>query len=133
MAGFWCTTVSANSIRDQINRGFEKRQKYKIREVFYEWSEYRVVNSSCFERDGFGRHQQIRPQDLAPFIPKSKLRESLESLDVILHSEEEIETLFFVMDLDDNKGLDEEEFGRALQASAGIGVRLCSDAASKNN
>lgn len=111
-------TVSANSIRDQINRGFEKRQDYKIREAFHKWSVYNVVTSSCFERDGFGRHRQVRPQDFAPFIPKSNLRESLGSLDVSLHSEEEVETLFFVMDLDDNKGLDVDEFRRALQASS---------------
>ena len=113
-------TVSANSIRDQINRGFDKRQNYKIREAFDKWSEYRLVTSSCFERDIFGRHQQIRPQDFVPpaLIPKDKLRASLESLDVNVHSEEELKTLFFVMDLDDNKGLDEDEFRRALQASS---------------
>ncbi len=75
------------------------------------------MTSSCFKRDEFGRYQQVRPQDLALLIPRSNLRESLGSLDVHLNTEEEIDDLFFVMDIDDNKGLDEDEFRRALQAS----------------
>jgi len=111
-------SVSAVSIREQIKHGFEKRQTNKIREVFKKFSEYRVATSSCYRRDKLGRYQQVRPHDFAFLIPKTKLRESLETLHVTLNSEAEIETLFFVMDLDDNKGLDEEEFRRALQASS---------------
>ncbi len=98
-----------------------------------------MVNSVCFKRDGFGRHHQVRPQDFAPFIPKRKLRESLGDLDITVNSEEEVETLFFVMDIDDNKGIDEMEFKKALQASSHSIVymerswfftsgRVCSDA-----
>ena len=106
------------SIRDQIERGFEKRDRKKIHEVFKKYAEYRVLTSSCFKKDVLGRYQQVRPYDFELLIPKYKLKESLGSLDVILHSKGEIEDLFFVMDLDDNRGLDEEEFGRALQASS---------------
>jgi hypothetical protein len=75
------------------------------------------VTSSCFKRDGLGRNQQVRPLDFELLISKQKLRDALKSLDVLIHSNEEIDDLFFVMDIDDNKGLDLEEFGRALQAS----------------
>jgi hypothetical protein len=109
--------AGSTAIRDQINRGFEKRDCTKISEVFKKFSDYRVVTSSCFKRDLLGRYQSVRPYDFELLIPKHKLRESLQSLDVILYSKEEVEDLFYVMDLDDNKGLDEEEFGRALQAS----------------
>ncbi len=77
-----------------------------------------MVTSSCFKRDGLGRYQQVRPNDFAMLIPKYRLREALGSLDVVINSKGEVEDLFFVMDLDDNKGLDEEEFTKALQASS---------------
>jgi hypothetical protein len=107
----------AKDIRNQIARGFERRQDTQIQIAFDKFSEYRPLINTFLIRDCFGRFQPVRINDFQPLIPKRNLKQALLSLDVIVESDQEINDLFFVMDLDDNKGLDIDEFKKALQAS----------------
>jgi hypothetical protein len=123
IVALWFLIIAADKLKDtcirnQIARGFQRRLDQNILKVHEDFSEYRAVLDPCFVRGCFGRFQPVRPNDFQRLIPKRNLKEALAALDIHLESEQEINDLFFVMDMDDNKGLDFDEFKKALQASA---------------
>ena len=98
----------------QISRGFERRNEQKVTEIFARHADFNPT--SIARKDMMGRHQPVRPCEAAAWlITKSKMRKALEDLDVII-KDAEVDHVFYMMDIDDNKGLDLAEFAKAIQA-----------------
>jgi hypothetical protein len=104
------------SIREQIRRGFDRRNEKNIIKVFHRHAIFCFPDAA--KPDAFGRCQIVRPCTLAALwlIRKEKLRFALEDLDVLIR-EDDISRVFNIMDMDDNKGLDLSEFKRAILVS----------------
>ena len=104
--------VTISDIRKQVSRGFERRNDQTIFQIFARHSSFRPSTVA----DELGRCQVVRPCAASAWlISKESLREALKDLDVTIR-DENIDHVFFTMDMDDNKGLDLNEFKRAVQA-----------------
>jgi hypothetical protein len=103
-------------IREQVRLGFERRNEQNIVNIFYRYATFRLIDlESPYV---FGRCPVVRPCTKAAtwLVNKDTLRSALEDLHIFI-KEEDISYVFFVMDMDDNKGLDIEEFNKAIRVS----------------
>ena len=109
----WSDTL--DNIREQVNRGFDRRNQEKIKETF---DLYRAGSGrKPTKRDELGRFHILRPCSAGAWlIQKDELLDALRDLDVEI-GDVHIDQVFHIMDMDDNQGLDREEFKKALQAS----------------
>ena len=109
-------SVALPDIKEQVNRGFQRRNQQKIVEVFEKNRAGSLfATKSAEKRDEMGRFQILRPFSAGAWlIPKVQLLDALHDLDVDIKGEN-IDQVFYTMDMDDNQGLDLEEFKKALQ------------------
>ena len=105
------------NIREHVRRGFDRRNDKNIIEVFYRFATFRFPDIA--KRDAFGRSEIVRPCDAAGshwLISKEKIRSALEDQDILIE-QEDIDKFFYIIDMDDNKGLDFIEFKKAILVS----------------
>ena len=103
--------MTMEDVRRQVSFGFERRNEMRIAEIFAKFS--RRPNPV---QDVFGRHQVVRPcSSNCWYIFKDQFQDALSALDVDIRHEE-LNKLFTMFDLDDNRGLDLFEFKMAIKA-----------------
>ena len=104
--------VTMEYVRRQVGFGFERRNERRIVEIFAKFSRFRPNPI----QDVFGRYQAVRPcSSNCWYIFKDQFQDALSALDVDIRHEE-LNKLFIMFDLDDNRGLDLFEFKMAIKA-----------------